>query len=134
MRSVPRSANIFEFKGTDKISAIMFGKLKQTMMMRKFHAPEGETTNIFAALDSNHYDTTHYSDFFAAMLTTRINLNGDLLFPAFNRFDTDNSIYIAGTSGKCISAVCCASSAHLRSSAPTSEGGPPSEGVTVVNW
>merc|ERR1711974_224942 len=46
------------------------------------------------ALDSNHDDTVHYSDFLAAMLSSRIALHGDMLKAAFKRFDTDNSGYI----------------------------------------
>eukprot|EP00929_Paragymnodinium_shiwhaense_P066997 TRINITY_DN3368_c0_g2_i1.p1 TRINITY_DN3368_c0_g2~~TRINITY_DN3368_c0_g2_i1.p1 ORF type:complete len:562 (+),score=168.47 TRINITY_DN3368_c0_g2_i1:120-1805(+) len=72
---------------------ITLGELKK-VMIEKFHIEDAETQRIFQALDSNNDELIHYSDFLAAMLTTRIALHGDLLRSAFKRFDTDNSGYI----------------------------------------
>mmetsp|Transcript_35365 Transcript_35365/g.75384 ORF Transcript_35365/g.75384 Transcript_35365/m.75384 type:complete len:556 (+) Transcript_35365:125-1792(+) len=60
----------------------------------KFHVPENETRQIFDALDSNHDEEIHYSDFLAAMISTRIALHDDILQQTFKRFDTDESGYI----------------------------------------
>mmetsp|Transcript_45604 Transcript_45604/g.145524 ORF Transcript_45604/g.145524 Transcript_45604/m.145524 type:complete len:574 (-) Transcript_45604:91-1812(-) len=66
----------------------------KNVMMDKFHIAEGETLKVFEALDSNHDESIHYSDFLAAMVNTRIALHDDLLRSAFRRFDADNSGYI----------------------------------------
>merc|ERR1719197_2220632 len=42
-------------------------------------------------MDSNKDDTIHYTDFLAAMCTSRIRMHEDLILQAFRRFDTDNS-------------------------------------------
>jgi len=78
---------------TNKHGTITLGELK-AVMIEKFHIPDEETKAVFEALDSNHDDTIHYSDFLAAMLTSRIALHGDLLQTAFKRLDADNSGYI----------------------------------------
>mmetsp|Transcript_37334 Transcript_37334/g.79325 ORF Transcript_37334/g.79325 Transcript_37334/m.79325 type:complete len:550 (-) Transcript_37334:58-1707(-) len=72
---------------------ITLGELKQ-VLQQKFHIPEGEILAIFEAMDSNNDESIHYSDFLAAMVSTRIALHGDLLRAAFKRFDKDNSGYI----------------------------------------
>merc|ERR1712151_1056971 len=48
----------------------------------------------FEALDTSHQDEIHYTDFLAAMVSTRIKMHDDLLHAAFKRFDTDNSGFI----------------------------------------
>mmetsp|Transcript_64471 Transcript_64471/g.135282 ORF Transcript_64471/g.135282 Transcript_64471/m.135282 type:complete len:476 (+) Transcript_64471:814-2241(+) len=77
----------------NKQGTITLGELKH-VLMDKFHIPEGETMAVFEALDSNHDDTIHYSDFLAAMLTTRITMHDELLRSAFRRFDHDNTGFI----------------------------------------
>jgi serine/threonine protein kinase len=77
----------------NKQGTITLGELKR-VMMDKYHLPEGETMEIFNALDSNNDETIHYSDFLAAMVSNRIGMHGDLLKKAFSKFDTDNSGYI----------------------------------------
>jgi serine/threonine protein kinase len=72
---------------------ITLAELK-AVMVDKFHIPDQETMKIFHALDSNHDDTIHYSDFLAAMVSTRIALHDDLLKATFSKFDTDNTGYI----------------------------------------
>merc|ERR1719277_1670140 len=66
----------------------------QHVMVDKFQISDEETRKIFEALDSNHDDEIHYTDFLAAMVSTRLALHDDLLQSAFNKFDTDNSGYI----------------------------------------
>mmetsp|Transcript_40532 Transcript_40532/g.104902 ORF Transcript_40532/g.104902 Transcript_40532/m.104902 type:complete len:564 (+) Transcript_40532:144-1835(+) len=64
------------------------------VMVDKFNISDEETKKIFAALSSNSDETIHYSDFLAAMLSTRIALHEDLLRSAFIKFDADNTGYI----------------------------------------
>mmetsp|Transcript_30512 Transcript_30512/g.87135 ORF Transcript_30512/g.87135 Transcript_30512/m.87135 type:complete len:544 (+) Transcript_30512:96-1727(+) len=64
------------------------------VLQDKFHVPEDETKAVFDALDTNHDEEIHYSDFLAAMVSTRIALHDDLLKAAFMKFDTDNSGFI----------------------------------------
>lgn len=78
---------------TSKQGTITLGELKQ-VMVGKFDIPEGETKRVFEALDSNRDETIHYSDFLAAMVSTRIKLHSDLLRSAFRKFDLDNSGFI----------------------------------------
>merc|ERR1719394_1577252 len=66
----------------------------------KFHVPEDETRQVFAALDTNNDEEIHYSDFLAAMVSTRIALHDDLLKSAFKKFDVDNSGYITAANLK----------------------------------
>jgi len=72
---------------------ITLQELKQ-VLEDKFHLPEGETKAVFDALDSNHDEEIHYSDFLAAMVSTRIALHDDLLKAAFMKFDADHTGYI----------------------------------------
>jgi len=76
-----------------KQGTITLAELKQ-VLEHKFHIPDNETRAIFAAMDSNHDEEIHYSDFLAAMVSTRIALHDDLLRSAFSKFDTDSSGYI----------------------------------------
>lgn len=64
------------------------------VMVNKFHIADGEVSEIFHALDTNHDEEIHYSDFLAAMVSTRIAVHDDLLKQAFKKFDVDNSGYI----------------------------------------
>merc|ERR1712113_169726 len=51
-------------------------------------------TAIFEAIDVGHTDDIPYSEFLAAMVSSRIALHDDLLKESFRRFDTDNSGFI----------------------------------------
>jgi len=68
-------------------------ELKQ-VLEDQFHISCEETQQIFAAMDTNHDEEIHYSDFLAAMVNTRIALHDDLLHTTFKRFDVDSSGYI----------------------------------------
>jgi len=76
-----------------KQGTITLAELKK-VLMDKFHISNEETLGIFNAMDSNHDEEIHYSDFLAAMVNTRIALHDDLLKAAFKKFDTDSSGYI----------------------------------------
>jgi calcium-dependent protein kinase len=60
----------------------------------KFHIHDDATLQSFAALDTNHADEIHYTEFLAAMVSSRIQLHDDLLKATFRRFDTDNQGFI----------------------------------------
>merc|ERR1719324_1533945 len=64
------------------------------VLVNKFHIKDAEVSEIFHALDTNNDEEIHYSDFLAAMVSTRIAVHDDLLKQAFKKFDTDNSGYI----------------------------------------
>lgn len=72
---------------------ITLAELKK-VLMDKFHISNEETLQIFNAMDTNHDEEIHYSDFLAAMVSTRIALHDNLLKSTFKKFDTDNSGYI----------------------------------------
>merc|ERR1719267_155474 len=72
---------------------ITLAELKE-VMVNKFHISDAETSEIFHALDTNHDEEIHYSDFLAAMVSTRIAVHDDLLKQAFSKFDVDHSGYI----------------------------------------
>mmetsp|Transcript_49665 Transcript_49665/g.144028 ORF Transcript_49665/g.144028 Transcript_49665/m.144028 type:complete len:546 (+) Transcript_49665:115-1752(+) len=57
----------------------------------KFGMPDEEVMGIFKALDSSHDSEVHYSEFLAAMASSRIALRDDLLLATFKRFDTHGS-------------------------------------------
>jgi len=72
---------------------ITLSELK-AVMEEKFHVSDEEAVQIFSALDSNHDEEIHYSDFLAAMVSTRIKLHDSLLSTTFRKFDMDNTGYI----------------------------------------
>jgi len=75
------------------VGTISLTELKH-VLVDKFHITCEETSEIFHAMDFHHDDAIHYTDFLAAMVSTRIALHDDLLHMAFNKFDTHNSGYI----------------------------------------
>mmetsp|Transcript_37218 Transcript_37218/g.106305 ORF Transcript_37218/g.106305 Transcript_37218/m.106305 type:complete len:301 (-) Transcript_37218:69-971(-) len=62
--------------------------------MENFGVSDDEVRAVFEALDTNHDQEIHYSDFLAAMVSTKIDMNEDLLSQAFKKFDADHSGYI----------------------------------------
>jgi len=89
----------FEVMDTHHQGTITLHDLKQ-VLIEKFHVPEKETREIFNALDSNHDEEIHYSDFLAAMVSTRIAMHDDLLKAAFLKFDQGQTGYITADSLK----------------------------------
>ncbi|CAK0800295.1 unnamed protein product, partial [Prorocentrum cordatum] len=59
----------------------------------KFHIDDEHVAAAFASLDTNH-EEIHYSEFLAAMVSSRIQVHDDLLKQTFKRFDTHNHGYI----------------------------------------
>merc|ERR1719443_1318831 len=66
----------------------------RNVLVDKFHIPDQDTKTIFQSLDSSNNEEIHYSDFLAAMVSSRIALHDDMIQEAFKRFDTDNSGFI----------------------------------------
>eukprot|EP00403_Amphidinium_massartii_P015291 CAMPEP_0178428868 /NCGR_PEP_ID=MMETSP0689_2-20121128/30506_1 /TAXON_ID=160604 /ORGANISM="Amphidinium massartii, Strain CS-259" /LENGTH=539 /DNA_ID=CAMNT_0020050667 /DNA_START=67 /DNA_END=1686 /DNA_ORIENTATION=- len=73
--------------------AITYGDLKQ-IMCDKFHLPGREVKQTFEALSIHHDKEIHFSDFLAAMVSTRIEVTDELLREAFRKFDTDDTGFI----------------------------------------
>lgn len=78
---------------TDQQGTISFGELK-VLMVEKFQVPEDNIREIFNAMDVNRDWEIHYSEFLAAMLSTRIDVHDKLLLDTFRNFDKDLSGYI----------------------------------------
>jgi len=78
---------------TDKNGTITLNELRKALE-DKFEIPDEETRRVFESLDSCRHEEIHYSDFLAAMVSTRIRLHDRLLHAAFDKFDTDHSGYI----------------------------------------
>lgn len=81
---------------TDNSGTITMGELR-TVLQNQLGVGENELLTIFSALDSHHDEEIHYSDFLAAMVSTRIELHDDLLWTTFQKFDTDHSGYITAS-------------------------------------
>jgi calcium-dependent protein kinase len=77
----------------DKRGVITLNELKM-VLERKMEISQDEAKNIFQALDTNSNEEINYSDFLAAMCSSRIQMNDNLIRDAFKRFDKDNSGFI----------------------------------------
>jgi calcium-dependent protein kinase len=73
--------------------AITLPQFKQIMEDR-FHIEDASVVATFQALDTSHTDEIHYSDFLAAMVSSRIKLHDELLAQTFRRFDVDSTGFI----------------------------------------
>jgi len=73
---------------------ITLGELRNAMVANLNLTDEHEVLKVFEALDYNHDQEIHYSDFLAAMATTRIEVDDAALSDAFRRFDADCSGFI----------------------------------------
>jgi calcium-dependent protein kinase len=78
---------------TDRSGTITVAEFKK-VLQDKFHIDDEHVAASFASLDTNHTDEIHYSEFLAAMMSTRIQVHDDLLKQTFKRFDKDNNGYI----------------------------------------
>lgn len=77
----------------DKKGTIQLHELR-TVLEDRFDITDEETRKIFAALDASNHEEVKYSEFLAAMMSSRIEIHEDLVRTAFKRFDTDNSGFI----------------------------------------
>mmetsp|Transcript_8925 Transcript_8925/g.16035 ORF Transcript_8925/g.16035 Transcript_8925/m.16035 type:complete len:580 (-) Transcript_8925:12-1751(-) len=74
----------------NKEGTISMGELKLALN-KHFRITDEEIQPIFEALDTSNSEKINYSEFLAAMLSTRIALHDDLLRATFKRFDADNT-------------------------------------------
>lgn len=80
---------------TDNTGTITLMELK-TVLLQKVGVTDEEVQRIFDAMDDhNKHEAVNYSDFLAAMMTSRIAMNEDRLHETFKRFDLDNTGYIS---------------------------------------
>lgn len=72
---------------------ISLAELQEAMVL-VHGVSERDVTDIFKAMDANHDNEIHYSEFLAAMLSTRIDSTSAHVGNAFRNFDKDLSGYI----------------------------------------
>jgi len=77
----------------DRSGAITLQEFKD-VLESKFHLDHEQAQHAFLALDANHHNEIHYSEFLAAMVSSRIQIHDDLLQATFKRFDVDGTGFI----------------------------------------
>jgi calcium-dependent protein kinase len=85
--------NAFLALDKNKTGTISMCELKE-VLTTKFAVTDDQVKPIFDALDTSANEEIHYTEFLAAMVSTRIAMHDDLLAQTFQRFDTDNSGFI----------------------------------------
>jgi len=78
---------------TRKTGNVRLTELRQVLEDR-FHMPEEQSRQVCVALDSNQDNEINYSEFLAAMVSSRIALHDELLQTTFRRFDLGRDGYI----------------------------------------
>mmetsp|Transcript_77193 Transcript_77193/g.153063 ORF Transcript_77193/g.153063 Transcript_77193/m.153063 type:complete len:531 (+) Transcript_77193:41-1633(+) len=78
---------------TDRTGSITLKELKQ-VMDKHLDIDSKEMQHTFDALHSSHHDEIFYSEFLAAMISTRIQIHDHLLHESFKRFDADDSGFL----------------------------------------
>jgi len=78
----------------DRSGTITLEEFRQ-VLQRKFHIEDNAVLEAFRALDESGSEEIQYTEFLAAMVSSRIQLHDDLLAKAFRRFDMDNTEYIS---------------------------------------
>jgi len=63
----------------------------QAALQDRYHVDEDEVEQILDAMDSNGDEEIHYSDFLAAMVSTKIVMHDETLKATFQKFDTDRT-------------------------------------------
>jgi Ca2+-binding EF-hand superfamily protein len=71
--------------------SMTFAELRNAMFVKFPEMGETEFEKICCALDHNHDQAVHYSDFLAATMGSQISLTPEIRKTAFRRFDVDNS-------------------------------------------
>lgn len=84
---------IFMSMDENKKGTITLKELKK-VLTEDFKIADEDAQGIFLALDTAQNEEIHYSEFLAAMVSTRIAMHDDLMKDTFSRFDVDNSGYI----------------------------------------
>jgi len=73
---------------------ITLAELK-TVLTSKYAITDDQIRHIFDALNTGSNEEIHYTEFLAAMVSTRIAMHDDLLAATFRRFDIDRSGFIS---------------------------------------
>jgi calcium-dependent protein kinase len=73
---------------------ITLGEFKAVLEGQKFGMDDAEVVTIFEAVDASHTEEIAYTEFLAAMVSSRIALHDDLLKATFRRFDRDGTGFI----------------------------------------
>jgi len=63
----------------------------KTVLQANVSVTDEEARRVFGALDTHCNEEVHYSDFLAAMVGSRVQINDHMIESAFRRFDVDNS-------------------------------------------
>jgi len=82
--------NAFLELDVDRTGTIKLSEFKKVLMER-FHFTDENVEKTFQALDTNHKEEVYYTEFLAAMVSSRIQINDKHLKAAFSRFDVDNT-------------------------------------------
>merc|ERR1719409_2448226 len=77
----------------NRTGTISLKEFRDTLVQR-FKVEDEHVKSIFAALDTSNDEEIHYTEFLAAMVSTRIAMHDELLASTFRRFDVDNTGYI----------------------------------------
>lgn len=91
----------FEAMDRNHEGTITLAEFKQ-VVQENFHMEDTEVKRCFEALDAAHNNEIQYSEFLAAMVSSRIGLHDDHLHSAFRRFDIDNTGYIDAANLKAV--------------------------------
>lgn len=86
--------NCFIQMDTTKEGNITLGDLKK-VMQSTLQVEDAEIKKIFDALDTSNNEKINYTEFLAAMVSTRIKMHDELLAKTFARFDVDNTGFIS---------------------------------------
>jgi len=78
----------------NKHGTITIAEFKQ-VIEQHYHLEDEQIKEVFTALDAAGNNEIQYSEFLAAMVSSRVNLYDDFLQTAFKRFDTDASGFIS---------------------------------------
>lgn len=85
--------NAFLAIDTHHTGRLSYEELRE-IMVEQYHMPEDSARTAFRALSVHSDGDIHFSDFLAAMVSSRIALHNDLLHDCFNKFDLDGSGYL----------------------------------------
>merc|ERR1712217_432746 len=85
--------NAFIELDKNKTGTITLCEMK-TVLQQRYDITDNDMKALFDKLDATNDEEIHYSEFLAAMVSTRIALHDDMLTQTFRKFDCDNSGYI----------------------------------------
>lgn len=88
-----RLRDLFLEMDTDKTGTVSLAEFKQ-VLEDQFHVEDSEVIDAFEMINAAHTEGIRYTEFLAAMVSSRIAMHEDLLYATFHRFDTHNSGFI----------------------------------------